>query len=210
MKPSFFLADMVSKDKTDRFIVYTAGTEYARDLSDHPAMLQDKIIFARLEPTKQLIWGKFDEMRCRNLKGTLAFSFSKYGITKEEEPSEDIDMRISLIARSELETYIYHELGEAFEGGKIGDDWKNLLTHIQHTKAEIFARSVKDILSDTTEHGMLNFIISNKKEGSLGFYIVFLGGARKIIFPEILDAFQLFVDSGDWEFIDNPKEIQKS
>lgn len=206
MKPSFFLADMVSKDKTDGFIVYTAGTEYARDLSDHPAMLQDKIIFARLEPTKQLIWGKLDEMRCRNLKGALAFSFSKYGITKEEEPSEDIDMRISLIARSELETYIYHELGEAFEGEKIGDDWKNLLTHIQHTKAEIFARSVKDILSDTTEHGMLNFIISNKKEGSLGFYIVFLGGARKIIFPEILDAFQLFVDSGDWEFIDNARK----
>lgn len=206
MKPSFFLADMVSKDINGVVTVYTAGTEYARDLSGHPAMLQDKIIFARVEPTKQLIWEKFEEMRCRGLKGALAFSFSKYSITKEEEPSEDIDRRISLIARSEIETYIHHELGEAFEGEKTGDDWKNLLTQIQNTKAEIFARSVKDILSDTTENGMLNFIINSKKEGSLGFYIVFLGGARKIIFPEILDAFQLFVDSGDWEFIDNARK----
>jgi hypothetical protein len=53
---------------------------------------------------------------------------------------------------------------------------------------------------------MLKYIIKNRKEGSLGFYLVFLGGLRKIIFPEILDAFRSFVQTKDWEIIDNARK----
>ncbi|MEW6052191.1 MAG: Sfum_1244 family protein [Nitrospirota bacterium] len=205
MKPVFFLADLVAKDRADGLTVYKAGREYARDLSDHPAMLQDMSIFARGEPIRHLIWGKFEEMRCRGSHGALAYAFLKYGITPAEEPSEDTDRKISRVARSELETYIHHELGEASEGKRIGGDWKNLLFLIQNTKTEIFARAVKDILADTSENGMMHYIIRKKKEGSLGFYIVFLGGARKIIFPEILPAFRQFAETGDWELIESAR-----
>ncbi|MEW6214260.1 MAG: Sfum_1244 family protein [Nitrospirota bacterium] len=206
MKPSFFLADVVSKKTVDGYEIYIAGSEYVRDLSDYPAMLQDKAIFARVDTTRLLLWGKFEELRLRGSKGALAFAFSRYGITPEEEPSEDINRRLSLIACSEVETYIRHELGEAFEGEKLGDEWKVILAKLSSCRAELFVRGVKDLLSDTSEKGMIRYIIENRKEGALGFYIVFLGGYRRLLFPEILKAFERFTETGDWGLIDDARK----
>jgi hypothetical protein len=206
MKPSFFLADIVSQKKWSGYNIYIAGNEYVRDLSVYPAMLQDKIIFARTSPTRLLLWEKFDELRSNKLKKSLEFAFSKYGITPDEEPSEDIDKKIYYISRSEVETYIHHELGEAFEGEKIGDEWKSLISDTcSSRRAEFFSRSIKDILSDTSEKGMIRYIIETQKEGSLGFYIVFLSGYRKLLFPEISDAFQRFIETGEWDLIENAR-----
>lgn len=206
MKPSFFLADLISKRTVDGFVVYIAGSEYARDLADYPAMIQDGVIFARVDTTKLLLWGRFEEMRLRDPKSPIAFAFSRYGIAPDEEPSEDVDRKVSLVALSEVETYIYHEMGEAIEGEKLGDEWKNLLLDLPGRKAEFFCRGVKDLLSDTSERGMIKYIIENRKEGSLGFYIVFLGGYRKLLFPEIVKAFEKFVESGDWELIEDARK----
>jgi hypothetical protein len=206
MKPSFFLADILSKEDIDGYAVYLAGNEYVRDLSDYPAMLQDRSIFARVTPIRLLLWSRFEEMRYKKSRGALAYAFSEFGILPEEEPSEDIDKKISGVARSEAETYIHHELGEAFEGERIGEEWKAFLSSLCGGKAELFARAVKDILSDTSERGMLRFIIDKQKGSSLAFYVVFLGGLRKVIFPEILGAFEKFVASGDWSLIDNARK----
>ncbi len=207
MKPSFFLADLISKRNIDGYIVYIAGSEYARDLADYPAMVQDGVIFARGDTTKLLLWGRFEELRLRDPKSPLVFAFSKYGITPDEEISDDLYHRVSLVAMSEIETYIYHELGEAIEGEKLGDEWKNLLIDLSGRKAEFFSRGIKDLLSDTSEQGMMKYIIENRREGSLGFYIVFLNGYRKLLFPEIINAFEKFIESGDWEFIEDARKI---
>jgi hypothetical protein len=205
-KPSFFLADLISKRTIDGYDVYVSGREYAKDLSEYPALLQDRSIFSRTEPIKRLLWQRFEEMRGKSIKCDLLSAFSKYGLSPQEEPSEDVDGKISQIADSEAETYIHHELGEAFEGEKIGAEWKNLLSVLPHSKAELFARAVKDVLSDTSEKGMLQYIIKTRKEGSLGFYMVFLSGFRKIIFSEIPDAFRLFSETGDWTLIDDARK----
>jgi len=206
MKPSFFLADLISKRTVDGYVVYIAGSEYARDLADYPAMIQDGVIFARVDTTKLLLWGRFEELRLRDPKSPLAFAFSRYGITPDEELSEDVDRKVSLVALSELETYIHHELGEAIEGEKLGGEWENLLLDLPGRKAEFFSRGIKDLLSDTSERGMIKYIIENRKEGSLGFYIVFLGGYRKLLFPEIVKAFEKFIESGDWELIEDARK----
>jgi len=206
MKPSFFLADLVSKRTVDGYVVYIAGDEYARDLADYPAMIQDGVIFARVDMTKLLLWGRFEELRVKDPRSPLAFAFSRYGITPDEEPSEDVDRKVSLVALSELETYIHHELGEAIEGEKLGGEWENLLLDLPGRKAEFFSRGIKDLLSDTSEQGMIKYIIENRKEGSLGFYIVFLGGYRKLLFPEIVKAFEKFIESGDWELIEDARK----
>jgi hypothetical protein len=65
---------------------------------------------------------------------------------------------------------------------------------------------VKDILADTGDNGMLSYIIRKQKAGSLGFYLVFLSGMRKHLFPEIQDAFGLFIGSGDWSLIDHARK----
>jgi hypothetical protein len=92
-------------------------------------------------------------------------------------------------------------LGEAYEGRKLGEVWKVFLSSLPPGQTEVFARAVKDILSDTAEKGMLGYIIENRKAGSLGFYNVFLNGFRKIIFPEMDGAFREFTETGDWEVI---------
>ena len=206
MKPSFFLADLILKTTEEEYIVYRAGREYVRDLSAYPAMLQDRSIFARVDTMSQLLWEKFEELKLRGPKKSLAFAFSSYGIVPDEEPSEDIDGRLSIVAFSEIETLIHHELGEAIEGEKFGDEWKTLLRDITCGKVEFFARGVKDLLSDTSEKGMLKYIIENQKRGSLGFYIVFFGGYRRLLFPEILEAFRKFTETGDWNLIEEARK----
>jgi len=202
MKPVFFIAEILSQRKVNGFDVYIAGREYAKDLSDNPAMLQENTIIARADLTRLLLWGRFVELRNKKTNCSLAYAFSKYGITYQERPSEDAIMKFSNIAYSEAETYVYHELGEAHEGRRLGAEWKTFLACLQRSKAEIFARSVKDVLADTSENGMLDYIIENRKEGSLGFYNVFLSGFRKIIFPEMPEAFRIFVETGDWKLIE--------
>ncbi len=206
MKPSFFLADLLSKKKVEGHVVYIAGHEYARDLAHYPATLQDGVIFARVDTTRQLLWEKFEEMRLKGPKGSLAFAFSRYGIKPEDEPSEDLYRQMFQVASAEVETYIYHELGEAFEATRLGDEWEGLLIDFSGTKIEVFARGVKDLLSDTAEGGMIRHIIENRKEGSLGFYIVFLGGYRRPLFHEIVNAFEGFVESGDWGLIEDARK----
>jgi hypothetical protein len=205
-KPSFFLADLVSKEQANGCGVFTAGGEYVRDLADYPAMVQEKTIFVRTDMAKQLLWGRYEEARSNCAKSALTYAFSCYGISAGEEPSENLYARISQVALCEAETYLYHELGEVFEGERIGGEWKALLVSLPHGRAEVFARSVKDILSDTSENGMLMHIIQNRKAGSLGFYLVFLTGLRKIIFPQISEAFQAFQETGDWGKIDEARK----
>jgi hypothetical protein len=204
MKPCFFVADILSKEKFDKYTVYVTGREHARDISDYPAMLQNSTIIVRADTIRLLLWQRFEEMRCKS-KESLVFAFSKYGITPEEIPSEDVERRIDEIAKSEAETFAWHELGEAFEGERIGSAWKTLLLSLSEGRAELFARAVKDILSDTSERGMLKHIIEVQKEGSLGFYMVFLGGMRKTLFPEMAHAFHEYVGTGDWTSIDNAR-----
>ncbi|HMK48695.1 MAG TPA: hypothetical protein VK435_01460 [Thermodesulfovibrionales bacterium] len=205
MKPVFFATDIISHRKVDGFDVYIAGSEHARELSDYPAMLQNNTIIARVDITRLLLWNRFEEFRVKKTKCKLSFAFSEYGIPQRAEPDDDLHEKISGIALSEAETYVYHELGEAYEGRRLGDRWKTFLTNLPHSQSEVFARAVKDILSDTAEKGMLPYIIERRNGGSLGFYNVFLSGFRKIIFPEMVAAFQAFSENGDWGEIERAR-----
>ena len=205
MKPSFFLADLVSKERIDGFDVYVAGNEYARDLADYPAVLQGKVIITRLETIKLLIWQKLEEMRCKTAKAGLAYAFSEYGVPAQSDFTEETEGKLDIIARAEAQTYIRHEIGEFVEDAKIGDKWKTLLSLIPHRKAEVFARSVKDILADTSDQGMIRYIIDGRLTGSLGFYTVFLSGFRKLLFPEILEAFSSFTCGGNWDLVEHAR-----
>lgn len=206
MKPSFVLADLQSAKAIDGFHVCITGREYARDLSDNPAMLQDRTIIVRTDAIRILLWQRLEEMRCNRTKESLVFAFSQYGIHPDETPSEDLYRRVQAAAWSEAETYLYHELGEATEGLRMGNAWKLLITELSDGRAGLFARGVKDILADTAEKGMLKYIIDHGKAGSLGFYLVFLGGMRKHIFPEIVDAFKTFITARDWSIIDKARK----
>lgn len=143
MKPSFFLADLLSKKKIDSHHVYIAGHEYVRDLAVYPATLQDGTIFARVDTARHLLWEKFEELRLKGPKVSLSFAFSRYGIEPDDEPSEDKYREMFHVAFSEVETYIYHELGEASEEEKLGAEWRDLLLDFSGTKVEVFPGELK-------------------------------------------------------------------
>jgi hypothetical protein len=100
---------------------------------------------------------------------------------------------------------MYHEFGEASQRRTMGVWWKDLLAGMPYSRAELFLRALKDIRADTCDAGMLAHIIEQKKTASLYFYLALLSGFRKIIFPDIVAAYEGFMTSGDWGLIEKAR-----
>jgi hypothetical protein len=205
-KPSFFLAELLSNDSVDGYRVSISGREFVRDLAGYPAMLQDNAIFVRRDALAGLLWDKLEEMRLTRHKGALLYAFSQFGIAPEEALSESLFARVLQIAEGETGVYIRHEIGEAVEGDILGGRWRELLSGRFNRRVEIYLRSVKDILSDTSEKGMLKYIIEHGKKGALGFYLSFMGGFRSAIFPDIAELFPAFAVKEDWSVVERARK----
>jgi hypothetical protein len=207
MKPAFILAEIAGCSRIGRYSIYILSRELARDLMSSPAMLQGNTIIARNETMKLLLWEKLLEMRARKHEGFLSYAFSEYGIQKADDLTnpEVVESRLEHIARKELETCVHHELGEASQRRLLGTWWKQMVIKLSYSRAELYIRALKDVLSDTCRAGMLEHIITQKKTGSLGFYLALLGGYRKIIFPDIVSAYDDFLMSSNWELIEKAR-----
>ena len=107
--------------------------------------------------------------------------------------------RLDTIVDAEIPIFIYHEVGEEKQATLDSDTLKRLIGRFPDSAIEYVARTIKDILADTHPQGMLGFIIKEKREASLGFYAGFLDGLRKMLFPELHEAFRQFVLEGDRE-----------
>ncbi len=208
LKPVFILAELIEKNRTGRYDIYVLGREISRDLSTVPAMIQGNTIIIRYETMNLFFWDKFEEMKARKSSGALYHAFAEYGISKEglsQISPEKLEKDIAKITREEISTYIYHELGEASQRRILGSWWKELLVKLPYSRAEIFLRSLKDVLADTCDKGMLSYVIKNKKAGSLFFYIALPGGLRKNIFPDIVTAYEEFIKTRDWNIIEKAR-----
>jgi hypothetical protein len=202
MKPSFFLARLTSQSVVEGFTAYVAGDEFARDLSFYPAMLLNNTIFVRQDALALTLWEKFEEIRQRRYSGAVIYAFSLYGIGPEDRASQGLYRKIQEIGDRETAPYIYHEIGEAFEGKRLGQEWKEILAQCRNRRVEFFLRGVKDVLADTSEKGMIRHVIENDRRASLAFYLASLGGFRKTVFPEIQEAFSGFMETADWSLIE--------
>ncbi len=203
LRTTFFLADVIGRERLDGLEIYTCGREYARDLSAAAAMLVGDCVFARLETNENLIWQKFEEYRAKQ-SGLLQAAFSYYGlgqgILHKAEAGAEADPGIlkilSAVSKEELRTYIRHELGEAAERKRLGPAWPEVLADTREARHAMFLRALKDVLADTCPEGMLRYIIDGRKEGSLAFYAVFLAGYRKLLSGRIDKAIGLFLEKG--------------
>ena len=130
----------------------------------------------------------------------LGFALGHWGL--DDQDLKKLSGRLSEIFEFEIERYIYHELGELQD--KVFDRkiWQELVSSFAHTPIDLLTRAVKDLLADTNDYGTLKHIIQGRRSASLGFYVAFLEGIRKELFPELIPAFRQFLDTMDWTLIE--------
>ncbi len=205
-KPVFLLAELSEVIRTGQHSIYISDREIARDISADLAMLQGSRIIVRRETVKLFLWGKLEEMRAGKNDGPLLHAFSEYGVSREDVSDPDeLENQLDRITREEISTYINHELGEASQKRILGKWWEDLVIKLPYSRAELFIRGLKDVLSDTCDRGTLTYIIKNRKAGSLSFYVALLSGFRKSIFPDIVTAYNEFKTARSWDVIEGAR-----
>lgn len=199
LRPTFFLALLEDKKEIEGYTVYVLGHELARDLLTLPALSQDDCILLRKESAKFFFWDQIFFIK-KSGRRALRFALENYGLS-EQDP-KTLHRNIEKILAPEIETYVYHELGEIQESVFDRDIWREIIATFPHSPIELLSRTVKDLLADTNEHGTLQFIARERKTASLGFYVAFLDGLRKELFPELIEAFRKFTHTHNWQVVE--------
>jgi hypothetical protein len=202
LKPSFLLAEPAETRQVDGFTVYVLGRELARDLLTVPAMSQNNSILIRTESARTYLWNLIFFLK-KSGREALGFALESYGIF--DHHPQALKENFARICEDEVETYLYHELGELKDTDFDREVWRDIIAAFPHSVIEFFVRAVKDILADTNEHGKLRYIIREQKTSSLGLYAAFLDGLRKELFPELVNAFREFKETRNWGRIEEAR-----
>jgi hypothetical protein len=198
LKPVFLLASLERKRDIDGYPVYLLGRELARDLVTVPALSQDVSILIRKEAAKLFLWDQIFFIK-KSGRPALRSALRSYGLDGHDV--EAIRLGLARISAEEVETFMYHELGELRDTVFEKEIWQKVIATFPHTPIELLARTVKDLLADTNEFGTLRYIVREARTASLGLYVAFLDGFRKVLFPELEISFQEFEETGDWSVI---------
>ena len=199
LRPTFYLAILEDKRESDGCTVYILGRELARDLSTVPALSQGRHIIIRKESAKHFLWNQIFFIK-KSGRHALNFALEHYGLKGQD--FEALHRNLERISEAEKGTYIYHELGEIQDDIFDRDLWREFIASFPHTPIELLARSVKDLLADTNRYGRLRYIVRERKTASLAFYVAFLDGLTKELFPELIDAFPKFTRGLNWNIIE--------
>lgn len=195
LKPTFFLAAIDHRKKIGGYPVYLLGRELARDLLTLPALTQDNSIVVRRESARLFLWDQMFYV-AKSGRKALNFALKHYGLASPGP--EGLRRCLDAVLANEIETYMYHELGELRDRVFDREVWRKILAEFPRTPVELLARAVKDLLADTNERGTLWHIVGKRKAASLGFYVAFQGGMSKALFPELAAGFEGFAETCDW------------
>jgi len=195
LRPTFFLSNLEDKKNLKGHTVYILGKEQARDLLTLPALTQDDCILIRKESGILYFW---DQIFFIKDSGRHALRFALNSLGLSDKDSKALRKNLRKIFAGEIERYIRHELGELRDTAFDRDLWRKIIAAFPHTPIELLARTIKDLLADTTEYGTLQYIIRNQKAASLAFYVAFLDGLAKELFVGLPEAFSEFSRTYDW------------
>jgi hypothetical protein len=198
LRPTFFLAVIQEVEEIFGHPVYVLGRELARDLLTLPAFSQGDAVLIRKESGRYSLWDRIFFLK-KSGRNALRFALESFGM--KDYDLKSIQSHLAGLFSVEMDSYIYHELGEIEDMVFDRTLWREIVATYPHSPIELLVRSVKDILADTNEHGTLRHILEGRKSVSLGLYVAFLDGLSKELFPEMREAFSEFVRSGDWKVI---------
>lgn len=199
LRPTFFLANMEAKKRMDGHAVYILGREQARDLLTLPALVQDQSILIRKESGILFFWDKIFFINDSGRKA-LGFALKGHGIDPRDHKALQKNLR--KLFSAEIGRYVHHELGEIKDPVFDRDLWREIVATFPHSAIELIARTLKDLLADTTDHGTLKYIIRQRNGTSLAFYVAFLDGLAKKLFCQLDDAFPEFSRTHNWRLIE--------
>ena len=199
LKPTFFLAVIENKTRSNGYNIYTLGRELARDLLTIPAMSQNDNVLLRQESANLFLWDQIFYIK-KSGRPALNFALEHLGIA-EKDPTA-LHQHLPEIFAAIKDTYIYHELGEIQDTTFDRESWREMVAAFPFSPVEFIARALKDLLADTSEFGTLHHIIQERQTAGLAFYVAFIDGLAKEFFPEISIAFQEFARSEDWQIIE--------
>ncbi|MFO7607189.1 MAG: hypothetical protein R6W72_12925 [Desulfurivibrionaceae bacterium] len=202
LKSIFFLSEVKKRQTVQGIPVLILGREKIRELSAPFAMLQDGVIIIRREPLRFFIWDQVQEIRAAS-RLPLRFALDCHGVPSGTELNQQaFKKNLDRIVDEEIPVFIHHEIGELREETLNSEAAGKLIRAYPDSVIELTVRALKDILADTHPDGMLSHIINERREASLGFYLGFLDGMRKLLFPEIIEPFNRFRDDLDWRKIE--------
>ncbi len=201
LKPTFFLGRVRTVDQVEGHIVHTTEREIVRDLFTAPAMLQERSIFLRLEPLKALLWDRFSELR-PDCGPAMTNAFQAYGITPGQPVGDTFTRQLEHMVISYSGVLLRHELAESREAVP---QWKELLAQAGDRKTEHFLRAVKDLVADTSDAGPFRSIVETRDRGALGLSVGLMDGYRRLLFPEVREAYGRFLKDGAWEAVEDAR-----
>ncbi len=188
-KPHFFLGSLLREEMRDGFKVYVSGCEFARDLDAPPGMMLDDTIFVRTESLQRWLWEKYEEWNWNHRNVAMTRAVGCYDFQHAPENA------LQAMTATETESVILHELGEARAGAELGEGWTRLLTAVMRTRAEIFARAVRDLYADCLS--TLPGLLARGNPAAIHFFFANFTGMRRKLFPELAAAYQTWLDSGN-------------
>jgi hypothetical protein len=198
MKPTFFLARLVSVREIDGLTVYTSDAELVRDLFTAAGMLQGTSILLRLEPLTMLLMSRFSSLNPRKATA-LDDAFAQYGFPYQQLLDSTFEKRLKNMALRYSEVILCHERAEARE---LAPEGKDLLRAAGDRKAEHYVRAIQDLVADTSDQGPFMRIIETRDRDALSLHLALAEGFPKALFPEMKAAYARFLQNGDWELIE--------
>lgn len=192
-KPHFFLAELDRHERRDGFDIYVAGRELARDLEAPPGMYLDRALFIRTEALRRWLWEKYEEWRWSKKNEAMGRALATYPFADAPEAALD-----AMVA-TEQESVILHELGEALAGEELAQPWDDLLVTAMRSRAEIVLRAARDLYADC--RALLPGLAERENPAALHFYFANLVGLRRKLAPDLVQAYEDWLASGDWQTI---------
>jgi hypothetical protein len=199
LKPTFFLSDIEKETRVNGFSVIILGQERARDLFAAPALTQNRSIIIRKKTAQAIFWDQIAYVK-KSGRQALQYALKQYGLDRNDQAA--LQANLPELTQEMMGAYLYHEIGELSEKVFDRELWREIIGTYPQSPAGLFARAIKDLLADTGEKGTLKYIVSNKKPAALGFYVAFQDGVSTVLFPEIVSAFDAFLEEENWDVID--------
>ncbi|MEW6386427.1 MAG: Sfum_1244 family protein [Thermodesulfobacteriota bacterium] len=205
LAPTFFLGELAEVRREGEITVLVLGPELARDLAGTPALCQGALVYARQQALTYYLWDHLSDPSQQN-NPFLKIALEAYQITLPDllQAPTAYQGEFQELVRTELESAIRHEMGEAREES-LRPVFGPLLEMFPQTRIELWLRGVKDALAEVNESGRLHYLIEARQLPSLALMLAWQPGLYPLLLPELEAAFKDLLSGGDWLVVEQAR-----